>query len=329
MDWFHLLVALCIFLIFTPLNTKSHLLPDDLLTDDAEQLERERRSGGFFDHILKAFPWFNKKTNESEEEEEENETEDITNNKIADPIVQDVLSDDDITASFPGFDIHNLAMPFKDLLPSSARSNSLLEPTSDNVKPTETVSSLLQTSSHSSLIGSSAAAAKQPQSSTPLLSSMIQPSSVDLPTESVIGAPLTTSSGSSSKNLKSSLIEPSTVISSSSSSAHVEEDSSISPTQTISATVSSTTHISVPTATVFSSSGSVAELVEPSSSLEITPTPTIDSFLYLSTMSPSLGDDDVEKDQKKLSPFVEIIMGSGPPRLPDEKGYGGEVYGEC
>ena len=46
-------------------------------------------------------------------------------------------------------------------------------------------------------------------------------------------------------------------------------------------------------------------------------------------MSPSLGDDDVEKDQKKLSPFVEIIMGSGPPRLPDEKGYGGEVYGEC
>lgn len=314
MDWFHLLVALCICLVCSPLYTNSHLLPDDLLTDDAEQLERERRSGGFFDRILKVFPWFNKKTDENEEE---NEDEDITktageNNKIEDPIVQDVLNDDDITASFPGFDIANLGMPFKDLIPSSVRSNSLMEPTSDTVKPTDTIST---SQPQTSISSASVAKLSQSTSSLPLLSSMIRPSSSQIHT---VTATPSTSSGSSELSpfktlpiMKSSLIEPLTTILSS-SSAHLE-DSTISPTQTI-----STTHISVPTATA----------VESSSSLNITPTPTFDSFLYLSTMTPSLDEEQENKDKTKSSPFVEIIMASGPPHVPDEKGYAGDVYGK-
>ena len=302
MNWFYLLLALCFCLLYSPIYTKAHLLPDELLTDDAEQLEREKRSG-FFDRILKSFPWFKK--NENNEEEDTTENKESINNNVEDPIVQDVLNDDDITASFPAFDMPDLNMHFKDISSSSERSNSLMEPTSDTARPTDTISTL-QTSSISRM-NSSAAEKLSLKTATP--SVLIKSSSQILATSSATAASSTTPSHSDGDD--STSVQTLTSISPSAPlSTFISTTDGILPTQTVSAT-GSTSHISVPTATAFSSLK--ANLF---SSLDITPTPSITvDGLYLSAT------------QNKISPFVEIIMGSGPPQLPDERGYG-EVYGE-
>jgi len=80
------IILLCLLLCSSLLVTESHLLPDELLTDDAEQLEREKRDG-FFERLFKTFPLF--KHEESEEEQQSEK-------------VQDVIDDDDVADSFVG-----------------------------------------------------------------------------------------------------------------------------------------------------------------------------------------------------------------------------------
>ena len=79
-----------------------HLLPDELLTDDAEQLEREKRDG-FFERLFKTFPLFK---HDNDEEETATPDEEEKSEKV-----QDVINDDDVAASFEGYRIPEFEIP--------------------------------------------------------------------------------------------------------------------------------------------------------------------------------------------------------------------------
>ena len=308
MNRFFLLLVFVICLSHIPSFGKAHLLPDDLPTDDAEQLEREKRSGGFFDRIFKSFPWF-KKNNEQETEEEE---EDKNNNdRNEDPIVQDVLSDDDITASFPGtFTMPDdlTDKPFEENLFNFDRgthTNTLVEPTPSDwqtstnltsIKPTPTLS--LIESSHATIISPSISV-NSPTFDTDTASSTITTGSQSTPaivsaTESTLILPFS--------------ISPTAPVSPATATEQMISDS-IEPT--------STSHISVPTATVAASVSASSYLKE---LIDITPSPSM--------VQAASGDGGAQlrRSHPKDTNLVEIILGSGPPHIADERGYGETVY---
>ena len=141
MDWrLNTILLFCFCFLYLPLVTKTHLLPEDLISDDAEQLEREKRDG-FFERI---FSFFNKHDKDEEELEKEEESQ---NEKV-----QDVLKDDDITASFPGYSMPDIDLPFTD---SSTRATLYTDSTSE-AKPTSHTSTIQNTNmaSESSSLGS-------------------------------------------------------------------------------------------------------------------------------------------------------------------------------
>ncbi|XP_066933092.1 uncharacterized protein [Clytia hemisphaerica] len=144
MDWrSYAILLFCFYFLYLPLVAKTHLLPEDLISDDAEQLEREKRDG-FFERI---FSFFNNK-HEKEEEELEKEEDESQNEKV-----QDVLKDDDITASFRGYSLPEINLPFTD---SSTRETLFTDSTWE-AKPTSYTSTLQNTKifTESTQVGSS------------------------------------------------------------------------------------------------------------------------------------------------------------------------------
>lgn len=225
---------------------RAGLLPDELLTDDAEILEREKRDG-FFERLFKTFPLFK----QDEEKDEEPQ--------------------DEIEFAVPEFVMPNLEVKLTEKsssippILSTMRSSALF--TSPTLKLQTSTQSMTPTMTQPSFF-----------TSTPSL--VTSTSRLNSTSSLMMTSTLSITKSSESTNMPSTSVDATSVV------------GSLSTTMQSPATL----HISIPKATVFSSS--INSSIQPTTSGK----PRSSTY--------------------KSGPIYDLEFVLAAPRLPDEKGYG-------